>query len=128
MKNKVLLILLLCFSINGLASGNNNSKSIIEKINASVNEVMKPVTEAVESLVFYSFKIGDNSIPFVLVWLIIAALFFTVYFKFINISGFKHAVKLVAGKYDKLEGEKHKGSGQVSHFQALTTALSGTVG
>ncbi len=128
MKNKVLLILLLCFSINGLASGNNNSKSIIEKINASVNEVMKPVTEAVESLVFYSFEIGDNSIPFVLVWLIIAALFFTVYFKFINISGFKHAVKLVAGKYDKLEGEKHKGSGQVSHFQALTTALSGTVG
>jgi AGCS family alanine or glycine:cation symporter len=128
MKNKCLIVILFCLSFKGLAAQTSQSKSVVEKINASVNEVMKPVTEAVESLVFYSFKIGGNSIPFVLVWLIVAALFFTIYFKFINVSGFKHAIKLVAGKYDNLEGEKKKEAGQVSHFQALTTALSGTVG
>jgi len=128
MKSKCLIVILFCISFNGLAVQNSPPKSVVEKINASVNKVMKPVTEAVESLVFYSFKIGGNSIPFVLVWLIVAALFFTIYFKFINVSGFNHAVKLVAGKYDNLEGEKKKEAGQVSHFQALTTALSGTVG
>lgn len=49
--------------------------------------------------------------------------FFTIYLKFPQIRFFKHAIKVVAGKYDK-PGEK----GDASHFQALTTALSGTVG
>lgn len=128
MKNKFLIILFFCLSINGFATQDYDSKSLIQKINTTVNDVMKPVTEKVENLVFYSFQIGDNSIPFVLVWLIVAALFFTIYFKFINISGFKHAIRLVSGKYDKLNSKNNKEVGQVSHFQALTTALSGTVG
>ena len=128
MKNKLLLIILLGFSLQTFATNDSANKSIVEKINGSVNEIMKPVTETVESIVFFSFKIGDNSIPFVLVWLIAGALFFTIYFNFINISGFKHAISLVSGKYDNLEGKKKKEDGQVSHFQALTTALSGTVG
>ena len=49
--------------------------------------------------------------------------FFTIYLKFPQIRFFKHALKVVAGKFDK-PGEK----GDASHFQALTTALSGTVG
>lgn len=128
MKNKLLLIILLGFSLQTFATNDSAKKSIVEKINVSVNEIMKPLTETVESIVFFSFKIGDNSIPFVLLWLIAGALFFTIYFNFINISGFKHAISLVSGKYDNLEGKKKKGDGQVSHFQALTTALSGTVG
>ncbi len=62
-------------------------------------------------------------IPFIVVWLILGALFFTVYMGFINITGFKLALQHVAGKFDKKD-EK----GEVSHFQALTTALSATVG
>jgi len=62
-------------------------------------------------------------IPFIVVWLIIGALFFTIRMGFINIRGFKLAIEHVAGKYDK-KGDK----GEVSHFQALTTALSATVG
>ncbi len=62
-------------------------------------------------------------IPFIVVWLIIGALFFTIYMRFINFTGFKLALQHVAGKFDK-KGEK----GEVSHFQALTTALSATVG
>ncbi|MDA0912364.1 MAG: alanine/glycine:cation symporter family protein [Bacteroidetes bacterium] len=62
-------------------------------------------------------------IPFVLIWLLLGAIFFTFYFKFINIRGFKHALDVVRGKFDN---PNH--AGEVSHFQALTAALSGTVG
>lgn len=79
-------------------------------------------------------KIGDKidldtavttglSIPFVVVWLILGALIFTFYFRFINVRKFKLALDVVRGRYtDPNE------SGEVSHFQALTAALSGTVG
>jgi len=69
---------------------------------------------------------GDTktmTIPFVVIWLIFGALFFTVKMKFINFRGFKHAIQLIRGIYDK-----PKDAGEVSHFQALTTALSATVG
>lgn len=62
-------------------------------------------------------------IPFVLIWLILGASFFTIFFRFINIRGFKHAVDVVRGKFDDPDH-----AGEVSHFQALTAALSGTVG
>jgi AGCS family alanine or glycine:cation symporter len=62
-------------------------------------------------------------IPFVLVWLLVGALVFTVYFKFVNLRCFGLAIDIVRGKYTDPE-EK----GEVSHFQALTAALSGTVG
>ena len=90
----------------------------------------------------------DIQIPWVLFVLVGGALFFTIYFKFINITGFKTAVKVVQGKYediekhgvDKLYGDQTPGGnvfetikddgadGEVSHFQALTAALSATVG
>lgn len=62
-------------------------------------------------------------IPIIVVWLVIGALFFTFRMGFINIRGIKHSIDLVRGKYDK---PGHKG--EVSHFQALATALSATVG
>ncbi len=62
-------------------------------------------------------------IPFVLIWLVVGALFFTFFFRFVNIRGFKHALDVVRGKFDDPDD-----SGEVSHFQALTAALSGTVG
>ena len=64
-----------------------------------------------------------KDIPFIVVWLVFGAAFFTVRMKFINITGIKHSIDLIRGKYDKPEDE-----GEVSHFQALATALSGTVG
>ena len=64
-----------------------------------------------------------NNIPFIVVWLMFGAVFFTFKMRFINFRGFRHAIQLVSGKFDKPEDE-----GEVSHFQALATALSGTVG
>ena len=73
------------------------------------------------------------AIPWVLVVLALGAIFFSVYFKFINITKIKMAINVVSGKYDVLdvkedkEGGEEK-TGEVTHFQALTAALSATVG
>ena len=64
-----------------------------------------------------------DGIPFILAILAIGGLFFTLRFMFINVRLFKHGVDVVRGKYDNPEDE-----GQISHFQALTSALSATVG
>lgn len=64
-----------------------------------------------------------RKVPFIVVWLAVGAIIFTISLRFINFRGFKHALLLVSGKLDK-----DKDHGEVSHFQALSTALSGTVG
>ena len=61
--------------------------------------------------------------PIVVIWLVFGAVFFTFRMNFINFKGFKHAIGLVKGDYDDPNDK-----GEVSHFQALTTALSATVG
>ena len=61
--------------------------------------------------------------PLIVLWLIAGGIFFTLRLKFINIRAFKHAIDIAMGKYDSAEDE-----GDVSHFQALAAALSGTVG
>ncbi|MCH8322632.1 MAG: alanine:cation symporter family protein [Proteobacteria bacterium] len=61
--------------------------------------------------------------PLVVIWLIAGALFFTIYMKFINLRGFRQSLRIVSGKYDN-----PKDPGEVTHFQALSAALSGTVG
>ncbi|MBL4657778.1 MAG: sodium:alanine symporter family protein, partial [Flavobacteriales bacterium] len=89
-------------------------------IDQSINDFLAPYTHIIEQIVF--FEVTDG-VPFVLVWLIAGAIFFTIYMKFINIKGFKLAINLVRGVYTD-PNEK----GEVSHFQALTAALSATVG
>lgn len=64
-----------------------------------------------------------TNIPLIVVWLFLGAIYFTIRFKFINLRGIKHAISLIRGKYDN-----PKQKGEISHFQALTTALSATVG
>ena len=64
-----------------------------------------------------------HNIPFIVVWLVLGALFFTLRMGFINFRGFKHSLQLASGKYDDPNAP-----GQVTHFQALATAVSGTVG
>lgn len=62
-------------------------------------------------------------IPFIVIWLVLGALFFTLRMGFINFRGFRHAIDLARGKYDDPDAP-----GQVTHFEALATAVSGTVG
>jgi len=109
-----------------------------------INEAFKPVSDFFSNLVF--FEIGGN--PFVIYLLVGSALFFTLYFGFINIRKFPLAIDVVRGKYDDIDHHEadekaavnidagdvvdtikdESKDGEVSHFQALATAVSGTVG
>lgn len=112
-------------------------------IDQRIDEAFKPISDTITNAVF--FEVFDT--PFVLILLVGSALFFTLYFKFPNIRHFGTAINVVRGKYD--EDEAHKAElaelniadgdvigtakdeskeGEVSHFQALATAVSGTVG
>ena len=62
-------------------------------------------------------------VPLIVLVLVFGALFFTVYHRFLNIRGFKHAIDVTRGKFDNPDDP-----GEISHFQALTSALSATVG
>lgn len=154
MMKRLVVFALLATLATGLSipvSAQTDSTAVAEEtIDDKINAVFDPVTAAIESVVFFTVSTGrdvdspvvgedgkfekdadggivfektSEKIPFVLVWLIVGAIFFTIFFKFINIRGFKHALDVVRGKYDD---PNHKG--EVSHFQALTAALSGTVG
>lgn len=114
------LMLLLCAPMLIFAQGVKNSLLLTGTLWESIEGIMDWINEAVFFPVNFPI-IGER--PFVLIWLVIGALFFTIYNGFVNFWGFKHALDVVRGKYDD-----PKDPGEVSHFQALATALSGTVG
>ena len=119
-----------------------------------INDAVTPATAFIFNIVFYPWDYTDmantgSSMPYVIILLLGAATIFTLYFGFINIRKFPMAINVVRGKYDDIEGSdeplgkvnvnvvdgdivdtiKIEGEeGEVSHFQALTAALSGTVG
>tara|TARA_Y100000996_G_scaffold415339_1_gene409481 strand:+ start:1237 stop:2685 length:1449 start_codon:yes stop_codon:yes gene_type:complete len=64
-----------------------------------------------------------QGVPLIVLTLLIGAVTFTIYFGFINVRGFKHSIEIIKGKYDNPND-----TGQISHFQALTSALSATIG
>ena len=124
---KILLIFTLLFPMFSY------SKGIDEKI----NDWFKPIADAWVNIVLYPINFSDEiSIPIVLILLVLGAIFFTLRFSFVNITQFSTAIKTVRGDYDDIENEKYesdktkkiKEEGEVSHFQALATAVSGTVG
>lgn len=93
-----------------------------------VNDIFKPAVEFLDKIIFWDLAkvLGLDlgvKVPFVVVWLLIGGIFFTIRLRFINIRGFTHAIQIVSGKFSKKED-----SGEVTHFQALATALSATVG
>ena len=90
-----------------------------------INEKFEPISELISNIIFYSIQYGEAQIRLVVVWLFLAALFFSFYLKFVNIWGFKHSLDLIFGKF---KSRFDKAKGEVTHFQALTAALSGTVG
>jgi AGCS family alanine or glycine:cation symporter len=97
-------------------------------MNEAVNHFFEPIVAFLDRILFWDpFELlGFNlpvKIPFIIIWLIAGALFFTFYLRFINLRGFKHAIDLVRGRFDK---DSH--TGEISHFQALATATASTVG
>ncbi len=124
-------------------------QTINQSLDERINEQFSKATSWFTDGIFAEIPISEtSSIPWVLIVLILGAGYFTIYFKFINIKEFFTALKVVRGRYDSLEDEGHvsvsdsvlsvdgdnpdtirvEGEGEVSHFQALTTAISATVG
>ena len=124
-------------------------------IDKKIDEAFGAYTGWFVDLIFYSIPFTDTiKVPWVLIVLVCGALYFTLYFRLINFRGFFTAINIVKGKYDEIEsgGDDHVEAsesahtvdgdvidtirieqsedhhGEVSHFQALTAALSATVG
>ena len=113
-----------------------------------INEWFSPIADWWEGFILTSISIGSFNIPIVILLLVGGALFFTIYFGFVNIRRFPLAVNVVRGKYDEVDHHSaadkvevnivdgdipdtirdESQDGEVSHFQALATAVSGTVG
>jgi len=64
----------------------------------TINTGFAPISQAANAIIFYSVNILGVSLPLVVVWLIAAAFIITLYLRFINLSGFAHAIKIVSGK------------------------------
>lgn len=117
-------------------------------LDEKVNDAFMPFATWWEATVLTSVPIAGYNIPIVLILLIAGATFFTIYFKFPGITKFPLAINVVRGKYEEIEKyglekvQQHmtedgdipdtirdeSEEGEVSHFQALATAVSGTVG
>lgn len=113
-------------------------------LDQKIDEAFQPVSDFFSSVIFFEIM----GTPFVLILLVASAAFFTIYFGFPNIRHFGTAINVVRGKYDEVDhpvvenayGDSTPGGdsietirdeseeGEVSHFQALATAVSGTVG
>src|SRR6056297_3558231 len=123
----------------------------LSSLDKAINEKVEPVANWWESFVLSSFSVAGVDIPLVLVILIGGASFFTVYFGFVNLRKIPFAIQVVRGKFDFVEKEgaqdfkpdddsftregdlpetvrDESRDGEVNHFQALTAAVSATVG
>ena len=139
MKFKLVLPLLL--SLPNFILGNNQTNNL--GLDQQIDQAFQPFSDLVSKIVF--FEVFEGA-PFVIVLLVFSALFFTVYFAFPNIKYFGKAIGVVRGKYDHVDLSVNTNSdlaiagdikdtisdeskqGEVTHFQALATAVSGTVG
>ncbi len=118
-----------------------------QSVAENFNSTFKPIVDAFADVIFWDpfFAMGlydnrvyndvgevvkapngtvrTNQVPFIVIWLIFGALFFTIRMGFVNFWGWRHSIQLVRGKFNEDDAP-----GEVTHFQALATAVSATVG
>lgn len=100
-----------------------NISDVLGSVEAGINSVFEPLAEWAARLIFFTLPGWSEGMPFVVLWLLMAAVAFTVYFGLIQVRGVPVSLDVVRGKYSSPDDP-----GEVSHFQALASALSGTVG
>ncbi len=119
-----------------LLFNNFNLRAQEKGLDYRINEVFTPIANWWESLILHNFP--GTEVPTIIFLLAGGAVFFTFYFGFVNFRHFFTAINIVRGKYDFIDQNvsdknnqklnDNKEQGEVSHFQALATAVSGTVG
>lgn len=96
------------------------AKSLVDRI----DETVAPIAVMADKIIFFGFEVSEGVVlPMVLVLLAFTAVFLTIYFRFINLRGFGVALRTAKGKYTPKNAP-----GEITHFQALSAALSATVG
>lgn len=147
-KSKSIFLTLFSFLIPFISFAQDAVENTELTIDQKIDSFFRPIADFVGGIIFYSIPLAGHSVPIVLIILILGATFFTIFFKFANFTLIGTAVKVVRGDYDAIdhhtadiaEGDPTPGGdvfetiavegaeGEVTHFQALTAALSATVG
>ncbi|AUS78937.1 D-alanine glycine permease [Actinoalloteichus sp. AHMU CJ021] len=96
---------------------------VLSGIEDSINRVFEPIEGFFSSVIFFEVSLFGGSFPFIVIWLGIAAAVFSAYFGLVQFGKFKLAIQVARGKYTRADEP-----GEITHFQALSSALSGTVG
>lgn len=92
-------------------------------IDAWLDAIIGPFAQWLGNVVFFTIPVFGTDFPVIVLWLVLCGIFFTFWLKFLGIRGVKHAIDLARGKYERPDAE-----GQITHFQALSTALTSTLG
>ncbi|MHC5067668.1 MAG: alanine/glycine:cation symporter family protein [Planctomycetota bacterium] len=120
MRHLLTSLLLLCATTSIWCSEEGSAATSEASWQTQVNDLFATLVGHIAKVLFYDF--GTN-IPFIIMLLVSGGLFFTVRYAFVNARLFRHAIHCVQGKYDDPDDD-----GEISHFKALTSALSATVG
>lgn len=92
-------------------------------IDQTINAWLAPIADWFGRVIFFSIPVNGAQLPLILVWLIMGGVVCTLAFRFVNLRGFRHSARVIRGDYSSKDHP-----GEASPFQALSTAVSGTVG
>jgi alanine or glycine:cation symporter, AGCS family len=92
-------------------------------VDQTINEWLAPIADWLGRVVFFTVPVAGADLQLIVVWLIVGSIVCTLAFRFINLRGFRHSIHVIRGDYSSREHP-----GEASPFQALSTAVSGTVG
>ncbi|MGL6343542.1 MAG: alanine:cation symporter family protein, partial [Waterburya sp.] len=115
----LVLIIFFSFAVPKVALAQETETKAAGGFLGAIDSIFSQIVAVLDKILFFEIA----GFPLIVLWLICGSIFFTVQMGFINLRGLKHAVEVVQGKYDDPDDD-----GEVTHFQALATALSGTVG
>ncbi len=93
------------------------------EIDQTINAWLAPIADWLGTVVFFAVPVGEAKLPLIMVWLIMGGIVCTLAFRFVNLRGFRHSLRVIRGDYSNKDHP-----GEATPFQALSTAVSGTVG
>ena len=88
-----------------------------------INTWLAPVADWFGKVIFFSVPVAGAQLPLIMAWLIVGGVVCTLAFRFVNLRGFRHSLRVIRGDYSSKDHP-----GEATPFQALSTAVSGTVG
>src|SRR6476469_3327733 len=92
-------------------------------VDERINAWLAPVADWFGKVIFFSVPVAGAQLPLIMAWLIMGGIVCTLAFRFVNLRGFRHSLRVIRGDYSSKDHP-----GEATPFQALSTAVSGTVG